>query len=626
MNYRLLLLLILPGSLFGQLEANLWYFGSNSGLDFSSGEPVFTTDNEMVTFEGCAVMSDAAGNLLFYTNGGGRPPVIPFDEGGTIWNRNHEVMYEMNGSEGGGNSATQSSLILPKPGTDSIYYLFTMEEIEFDVGGGFPDQPNGRGLSYFEIDMRLNGGLGGVTVADERIYVPSFEGLAATPHANGTDFWLVVNANDGSTNEFVTVLVDADGIQDDDILVQTVEDNTPFAGAIKLSPDGNWMTVGGHLYSFDNSTSVISPPLFETPFFLGSIFTPDSRYLYYIDNENFDDLFRIDLDADDLLASAQSIPTEGPPLTFFISGQIGPDGNLYFSQLDFSADFTYIGVVNCPSGPDPVFMPRLFEIELLEDGFFTVNTLPNFADYIFASLAEDGELPTEEQVICDGELLELLAPVGGDMYRWSDNSTASTLTVTNPGVYEVTVTNDCGREVFQSFVVEAELLPTAELVEPSDVFFCEGVPFSIEVITDATQVLWSTGDTVRTIEVTESGAYSVTVSNACADVVEELLVASDNCSENCQLMVPNIISANNDGNNDRFGVFTDCTALIDAYELQVYNRWGELVFESKNSTEYWLGDFQGKPAPADVYIYQLRYSYINNDDFQHAKGQFTLVR
>lgn len=136
----------------------------------------------METFEGCAIVSDAEGNVLFYTNGGGRDPEQSGQTSGKIWNRNDEIMYDMGGTEGGGFSAMQSALILPKPGEDEVYYLFTMEEVEFNIGGSVPGQPQGRGLSYFEVDMALNNGLGGVTVVDQRVHVPAFEGLTGTIH------------------------------------------------------------------------------------------------------------------------------------------------------------------------------------------------------------------------------------------------------------------------------------------------------------------------------------------------------------------------------------------------------------------------------------------------------------
>ena len=112
-------------------------------------------------------------------------------------------MYEMNGTEGCGFSARQSSVFIPKPGSDDGYYLFTMEEDEFNVDGPVAGQPEGRGLSYFELDQTLNGGLGGVVLADQRVLVPSYEGLCAIRHSNEDDFWIVANSE--STGQLAVV-------------------------------------------------------------------------------------------------------------------------------------------------------------------------------------------------------------------------------------------------------------------------------------------------------------------------------------------------------------------------------------------------------------------------------------
>ena len=55
---------------FAQKQANKWYFGQNSALDFSSGSPVAISGSAINTYEGCASIADAVtGNLLFYTDG-----------------------------------------------------------------------------------------------------------------------------------------------------------------------------------------------------------------------------------------------------------------------------------------------------------------------------------------------------------------------------------------------------------------------------------------------------------------------------------------------------------------------------------------------------------------------------
>jgi hypothetical protein len=97
-----------------QNETKQWYLGSKAGLDFNTSPPSIILNSAMNSSAGCASIADSTGNLLFYT------------KGDTIWNRLHQVMA--NGTGLFGNSGfTQSSIILKQPGSNSLYYVFTLQ-------------------------------------------------------------------------------------------------------------------------------------------------------------------------------------------------------------------------------------------------------------------------------------------------------------------------------------------------------------------------------------------------------------------------------------------------------------------------------------------------------------------
>ena len=101
-------------------QNNTWYFGEKAGISFNGAGgtiPFSITDGAMTALEGCASICDANGALLFYTNGE------------TIYNRNHKVMANGSGLSGHPSSA-QSSIIVPQPGNDSIYFVFTSDAFE----------------------------------------------------------------------------------------------------------------------------------------------------------------------------------------------------------------------------------------------------------------------------------------------------------------------------------------------------------------------------------------------------------------------------------------------------------------------------------------------------------------
>ena len=98
--YILIFTLLLTVPLFAQRETVNWYFGSNSGLDFNSGNAQVLSGGQLSTTEGCSTVSDNNGSLLFYTNGV------------EIWNKNHDIMQNGSGLLGS-DSSSQSAIVVP---------------------------------------------------------------------------------------------------------------------------------------------------------------------------------------------------------------------------------------------------------------------------------------------------------------------------------------------------------------------------------------------------------------------------------------------------------------------------------------------------------------------------------
>ncbi len=86
--------------------------------------------------------------------------------------------------------------------------------------------------------------------------------------------------------------------------------------------------------------------------------------------------------------------------------------------------------------------------------------------------------------------------------------------------------------------------------------------------------------------------------------------------------IPNIFSPNNDGVNDVFRIFSG-GGLTD-YSCKVYNRWGQVVFETTNIDESWDGTYNGDPAPTEVYIYSIEFR-VGTELFEE-NGEVTLIR
>lgn len=183
MRTPLLLLLscCLCAALQAQGERDWWYFGDLSGgLHFVNGVPVIQHDGQFYPDEGSSAISTPAGDLLFYTNGVG------------VWDKNHDPM------PGGANlksntSITHSAIIVPDPGSNYKYYIFT---ISVDTFNGVWNSA----LCYSVVDMTLNGGNGAVLPnAVTPLIFGVGEKQAVTHNATGTGYWVVTRSNMGNT-------------------------------------------------------------------------------------------------------------------------------------------------------------------------------------------------------------------------------------------------------------------------------------------------------------------------------------------------------------------------------------------------------------------------------------------
>lgn len=309
-----------------QGEGNIWYFGNNAGLDFNTSPPTPLTNGALNTSEGCATICDASGSLLFYT------------DGITVWNRNHNQMPNGYGLYGDPSSA-QSGVIIPQPGNDSIYYLFTT-----------PSYQNATvGLLYSIVNMNLNGGLGDVVASSKNIllFAPSSEKLAATYHCNHRDIWVI-----GRTNQdFYSYLITPSGISTTPVITSGITSpSLNYFYGMKCSPDGKKIFASygysniSELYDFDISTGMLSNPV---TFSLGTQdyggeFSPDGTKLYITLCVN-KQVMQYDLTASNIPASGINVGSTNGIYTG--QPQLATDGKIYICEVAA----TTVAVINNPN-------------------------------------------------------------------------------------------------------------------------------------------------------------------------------------------------------------------------------------------------------------------------------------
>jgi gliding motility-associated-like protein len=103
--------------------------------------------------------------------------------------------------------------------------------------------------------------------------------------------------------------------------------------------------------------------------------------------------------------------------------------------------------------------------------------------------------------------------------------------------------------------------------------------------------------------VNKSGIYSATVSNDCATIRDSIVVDYSDCE--CVLYAPDAFSPNADGVNDVFQPFA--CGDITFSSLTVYNRWGELIFQTNSPPFTWDGTYKGEHCTTGVYVWRIDY-------------------
>lgn len=266
-------------------------------------------------------MCDDNGDNMLYTNGS------------TIWNRNHAVMQNGNGLLGQ-TSSTQSAIIVPRPGSPSIYYVFT-------TGASSSNHD----LRYSEVDMSLDGGLGAVTANKNILMVGSIgEKVTAVRQANNTDYWIITHGI--GNNRFYAYSLTSAGINMTPV-ISNVGSNYPGQyGSIKVSYSG--CRIAGiqrgsgtpfvEVYDFDNQTGTVSNPFFKHTVSSSSLyaleFSPNSELIYVSDgiypNRS---LRQYDLSSGvqaTILASMNQVYAGSD---WVATPQLGPDGRIYVAKV-----------------------------------------------------------------------------------------------------------------------------------------------------------------------------------------------------------------------------------------------------------------------------------------------------
>ena len=261
-------------------------------------------------------------------------------------------------------------------------------------------------------------------------------------------------------------------------------------------------------------------------------------------------------------------------------------------------------------------------------GIYSVTAIDNF-DCSISDTISIGTLPTPQSGLksnynlCANDSLVLDAGNVGSTYLWSTGATSKTIEVFSGGPYWV--------EIFDGSCLGKDSLLIKDLEYPIStlppfVRYCEKeLPFGAPVSAGGPEYAyhWSNGKRSGQIEIADPGTYTVRISNSNCSVMDTVDI-SLYCET--KLFVPNSFTPNNDLHND---VFSIASNNIFNFRIQVFNRWGELIYESDNPRFEWDGTYNGKLLGQDVYLWNITYDERNSEGgfvTKKKRGDLLLLR
>lgn len=240
--------------------------------------------------------------------------------------------------------------------------------------------------------------------------------------------------------------------------------------------------------------------------------------------------------------------------------------------------------------------------------------------------------------VCEGDSLQLNATDDPDyQYSWQPkrglNDPQLPYPIAAPDSstqYQVQVTdeNNCQNE---SEKVQVTVQERPKLTIFSDTTIVIGDSADLRASTDyrVKNYRWQPADSLvcdtcqnTRVHPAKNTTYKLQVEDTadCFVVKDAVLVKVE---DNMTLDVPGAFTPNNDGNNDQ--IFVRGWAIKDLIYFKIYNRWGELMFETTNLEEGWDGKYRGTVQNQETYFYRVKAKSITGE-VKAQKGSFTLIR
>ena len=221
-----------------------------------------------------------------------------------------------------------------------------------------------------------------------------------------------------------------------------------------------------------------------------------------------------------------------------------------------------------------------------------------------------------DTTLCPNDTLVLDAGIA-DSYQWSTGATTQTISVSSAGTYSVLAVNEQCPTADTAIVT---ILPPLTLEK--NISLCDAESFVLEAGSTNASYTWSTGATTPAITITQGGTYWVSVTSGGCTLSDTTHINGELAGG--VLYVPNTFTPNENGLND---FFTGHGADITYFKMQIFDRWGELIFETEKQYPGWDGTYKSELVQEDIYVWRIEYKTgCTKDELLHRIGHVGVIR
>jgi gliding motility-associated-like protein len=222
-----------------------------------------------------------------------------------------------------------------------------------------------------------------------------------------------------------------------------------------------------------------------------------------------------------------------------------------------------------------------------------------------------------DTTLCTGESIAFSF---SEQLTWNSSTLSSTFQTNSEGLITASYSDGICNVSDSIFI---SILDPIVIPFGNNYTYCQGDTVTLTATSPTAEYfLWFDGTELSTHLFSESGNYSVTVSNGCETVSRNWNMEFEDC--NVYFYIPNSFTPNNDGVNDIW--FPEINGWTEV-ETWVFNRWGEIVFYSSNPNTPWVGEVRDGSyfAPDGVYSYVIKAKFTSGEA-REFKGFISLIR